>query len=95
MPYSPDDMVWLLALWLGAAKAGGEYTTWRNIVGRYPGKSDLAWLWGLVEQAVDEGYLALVHDKIGRPDPDARVTWDWWQLTDTGRALAESKATPR
>ncbi len=86
MPYSSDDLTWLLTQWQAAAAAGGEYLTWRGLAGRYPGKSDLKWLWGLISAAVDEGLLAHVPGEDAMPEADARINWDRWELTDAGRA---------
>ena len=88
MEYGSDDMTWLLTEWLDCTRGGGEYMTWRRLVGRYPGKSDLAWLWGLVDAAVERGYLAMTPDGKPPPDPDSQVTWDRWQVTEKGRILA-------
>jgi hypothetical protein len=87
MEYGSEDVAWLLTVWLNSAKGGGEYMTWRSLVGRYPGKSDLAWLWGLVDAAVDGGYLAMTPEGKPSPDPDSKVTWDRWQLTEKGHLL--------
>ncbi len=87
MEYRPDDVAWLLREWVDSTKGGGEYMTWRRLVGRYPGRSDLAWLWGLVDSAVDDGYLTMTPEGKPSPDPDSQVTWDRWQLTKKGRAL--------
>ena len=73
MEYEPGDEAWLLSEWLSATKAGGEYMTWRRLVGRYPGKSDLNWLWGLVAAAVDGGYLSIGADALPPPEPDTRI----------------------
>jgi hypothetical protein len=85
--YQPGDVAWLLTEWMSTTGPGGEYMTWRRLVGRYPGQSDLKWLWGLVDDAVAEEYLVIPADGQPQPDPDARVSWDRWQLTDKGRAL--------
>ena len=92
MDYGPDDVAWLLSEWHDTATGGGEYMTWRRLVGRYPGKSNLEWLWGLVDAAVAGGYLSMAPDAKPSPDPDSRVNWDRWQLTEKGRLLVE--ATP-
>ena len=94
MHYQPGDVAWLLTKWLDGTEAGGEYVTWRQFVGRYPGKSDLTWFWGLVSAAVRDGYLSSAADS-GQPlpDPDSRVTWDRWQLTDKGRTLVADQPT--
>ena len=87
MDYRPDDVAWLLGEWVQSTKGRGEYMTWRRLVGRYPGRSDLAWLWGLVDSAVEGGYLIMTPEGKPSPDPDSQVTWDRWQLTDKGRVL--------
>jgi len=95
MGYESGDVMWLLTEWLGGTKTGGEYLTWRQLVSRYPGRSDLKWFWGLVAEAVANGYLTptLPGDQPP-PSPDSRVTWDGWQLTDQGRALVAPQPTP-
>ena len=67
---------------------GGEYMTWRRLVGRYPGKSNLEWLWGLISAAVDEGLLAHGPGDDAIPEPDTRIDWERCELTDAGHALA-------
>jgi hypothetical protein len=89
MTYDERDVAWLLREWVAGTSGDGEYLTWRRLVGRYPGKSDLAWLWGLVDAVVADGYLALTPEGKPSPDPDSRVTWDRWQLTDKGRRLVD------
>jgi hypothetical protein len=93
MTYEPGDVAWLLTQWQNSMKAGGEYITWRGLVGRYPGKSDLSWLWGLVATAVDRGYLVVTPGTLAPPDPDSRVSWDGWQLTESGRQLVAAEPT--
>ncbi|HEY5155355.1 MAG TPA: hypothetical protein VIJ47_11510 [Acidimicrobiales bacterium] len=88
--YSTGDIAWLLKEWRGAMAEGGEYMTWRRLAGRYPGQSNLAWLWGLVASAVDGGYLAMTPEGQPSPDPDSQVTWDRWQLTDRGHTLLDT-----
>ncbi|MGZ4682157.1 MAG: hypothetical protein ACXWBN_11430 [Acidimicrobiales bacterium] len=87
MEYRPDDVAWLLKEWVDSTKGGGEYMTWRRLVGRYAGRSDLAWLWGLIDWAVDGGYLIVAPEGKPSPEPDSPVTWDRWQLTAKGRVL--------
>ena len=94
MTYEPGDVAWLLTEWTNTTGPGGDYMTWRRLVGRYPGKSDLNWLWGLVSDAVDKGYLIVPADGQPQPDPDARVSWDRWQITDAGRELVAAAASP-
>jgi len=91
MGYASADIVWLLDQWQQCTKAGGEYMTWRQLVGRYPHKSDLNWLWGLVLATVEGGYLVATVPGNKPPDPDSRVSWDHWQLTDLGRALVPAE----
>lgn len=86
MPYSSDDLTWLLTEWQATTAVGGEYMTWRRLVGRYPGKSNLEWLWGLISAAVDEGLLAHVAGDEAMPGPDTKIDWERWELTDAGRA---------
>ena len=81
------DLTWLLTQLQGATESGAEYMTWRRLVGRYPGKSDLEWLWALLDTAVEEGYLVPVGDQVALPEPDTRVSWARWELTDKGRQL--------
>jgi hypothetical protein len=94
MGYETGDVAWLLREWRSATKVGGEYMTWRRLVGRYPGKSDLRWLWGLVATAVDDGYLSIPADAEPVPEPDSRISWDRWQLTDKGLALVAEPPQP-
>jgi len=82
-----EDLTWLLAEIQGTTESGAEYMTWRRLVGRYPGKSNLEWLWALLATAVEEGYLVPVGDEVALPGPDTRVNWARWQLTDKGREL--------
>jgi hypothetical protein len=93
VPYSPEDLTWLLTEWQATTASGGEYMTWRRLVGRYPGKSNLEWLWGLIDAEVAHGYLVPVEGFDSPPGPDTQVTWDRWQLTDTGRQLVGPGAT--
>ena len=81
------DLTWLLTEIQSTTESGGEYMTWRGLVGRYPGKSNLEWLWALLATAVEEGYLMPVGDQVALPEPDARVNWARWELTDKGRQL--------
>ncbi len=92
MPYTPDDLTWLLTEWQATMAVGGEYMTWRRLVGRYPGKSNLKWLWGLIAAAVDEGLLAHVPGDDAIPEPDAKIDWERWELTDAGRARLDRGA---
>ena len=93
MAYSPDDVAWLLTEWRTSASHGAEYMTWRQLVNRYPGKSDLDWLWGLVDAAVDGGYLTMTEGRPS-PEPDSKVTWDRWELTEKGHALIDDRPDP-
>ena len=93
MPEHSDDLTWLLTQWQSATASGGEYMTWRLLVGRYPGKSNLEWLWGLIADAVEQGYLAPVPGDDTRPEPDQRVNWDRWHLTDKGHQLLHQEPT--
>ncbi len=88
-----DDLTWLLTQWHATTATGGEYMTWRQLVGRYPGKSNLAWLWGLIAAAVDEGLLAHVPGDEAVPEPDTKINWERWSLTDAGRARVSPQAT--
>lgn len=87
MKYTSEDVAWLLREWIGTASGGGEYMTWRRLVSRYHGRSNLAWLWGLVHAAAEDGYLIANFETGTTPDPDSRVTWDHWTLTDKGQML--------
>ncbi len=87
MAYSADDLLWLLTELQTTAGPRGEYMTWRRLVGRYPGQSNLDWLWKLLDAEVEAGYLAVVPGSAGRPEPDSQVTWASWSLTDQGRQL--------
>jgi hypothetical protein len=92
VPYSSEDLTWLLTEWQATTAAGGEYMTWRGLVGRYPGKSDLKWFWGLIAMAVEQGLLAHVAGDDAMPQPDARIDWERWELTDQGRARLSGAA---
>jgi hypothetical protein len=94
MKYAAGDVAWLLGEWRHHTDGSGEYLTWRRLAGRYPGKSNLTWLWGLVEAAVAEGYLTGGDASDPVPDADSRVTWDRWQLTLEGRRLLGEDGPP-
>ncbi len=81
------DLTWLLTEIQSTTTSGAEYMTWRRLVSRYPGKSNLEWLWKLIGDAVAEGYLAPIGVQDVPPEPDTRVDWGQWQLTDKGREL--------
>ncbi len=95
MPMSArlDDVTWLLTEWRDSTASGGEYMTWRRLIGRYPGKSNLAWFWELVASAVEDGYLAMTPAGEPTPDPDSQVSWDRWELTEKGRILLDGSAS--
>ncbi len=67
--------------------------TWRRLVGRYPGRSNLEWLWGLISTAVDEGLLDHVPGDDQTPEPDTQINWERWQLTDRGREFLGQEPT--
>ena len=94
MGYEVGDVTWLLDEWVHHTVGAGEYLTWRRLAGRYPGKSNLKWLWGLVAAAVADGYLTVVDGSGPQPDPDTRVNWDRWQLTPKGQQLVDGGEPP-
>jgi hypothetical protein len=90
MSSSAADLMWLLTEWQSTTATGAEYMTWRRLVSRYPGKSNLEWLWDLIGGAVEQGYLTPVGELGARPEPDTRVNWEHWVLSDKGRQLIAS-----
>ena len=90
MAYGSEDVAWLLTEWRTSASHGAEYMTWRQLVNRYPGKSDLDWLWGLVDAAVDDGYLAMTPEGKPSPEPDHKSA-----SAEPVRVAASTGSAPR